>query len=418
MDSERHRTRSVTAAVIANVIEWYDFAIYIFLAGVIARKFFPSGDGATPLVATLLTLGPSLLARPIGAMLFGRLADKIGRKAMLPATLFLMAGATFLIGFMPTYGAIGVTATVLLVISRILQGLSAGGEWGIATAYIVEWASARRRGLFGSLHQMSVAVGLALAVGVVALLNTVLTPIDIVDWAWRFPFVIGGLLAGLAGLYLRHTIEESPAYLAAPKAAPPPGNVILAAARVFGLAVVWTSAYYVLLNHMPVWTQKHGDLMPREVLWAAAGFMLFLACLVPLAGHLSDRLGRKPVLLAGSIALIVLPYPILAYFDSGDIPFGHVTLLIGLLVVALAIYAGAAPATMVELFAARNRIAWMASAYALAVAFFSGVGPYLSAWLIDRFQAASAHGLYLTVAAVISTLVVLTLRETASDDLA
>jgi MHS family proline/betaine transporter-like MFS transporter len=265
---------------------------------------------------------------------------------------------------------------------------------------------------------MSVAVGLALAVGVVALLNTVLTPIDIVDWAWRFPFVIGGLLAGLAGLYLRHTIEESPAYLAAPKAAPPPGNVILAAARVFGLAVVWTSAYYVLLNHMPVWTQKHGDLMPREVLWAAAGFMLFLACLVPLAGHLSDRLGRKPVLLAGSIALIVLPYPILAYFDSGDIPFGHVTLLIGLLVVALAIYAGAAPATMVELFAARNRIAWMASAYALAVAFFSGVGPYLSAWLIDRFQAASAHGLYLTVAAVISTLVVLTLRETASDDLA
>jgi len=179
--------------------------------------------------------------------------------------------------------------------------------------------------------------------------------------------------------------------------------------------VVWTSAYYVLLNHMPVWTQKHGDLMPREVLWATVCFMLFLACLIPLAGHLSDRLGRKPMLLAGAVALIILPYPILAYFDSGDVPFSHVSLLIGLLVVALAVYTGAAPAAMVELFSARSRITWMTPAYALAVALFSGVGPYMSAWLIDRFHATAAHGLYLTAAAVISALVVLGLRESARD---
>jgi MHS family proline/betaine transporter-like MFS transporter len=186
--------KAVIAAVIGNVLEWYDFAVYAFVAGIIARKFFPQTDEVTALLSTFLAYGLGFVARPLGGIIIGRLGDTRGRRAALMLTIFMMAAGTVLIGVLPTYASIGLLAPLLLVVARLLQGFSAGGEWGGSTAYIVEWAPAGQRGWFGSFQQTSVVAGLLLGSGVAALLNTVLTPEQMDGWGWRVPFLLGGAL--------------------------------------------------------------------------------------------------------------------------------------------------------------------------------------------------------------------------------
>lgn len=417
MDPGSQRWRSVVAATVGNVLAWYDFAVYIYFASLIARKFFPWQAESTSLPATFFALGITFIARPIGAVVLGRLADRLGRKPVLQAALFLIAGATFAIGFLPSYASIGVTATVLLVLSRLLQGIAAGGEWGISLAVMIEWAPERRRGLFGSLHQAGVLAGLMLAIGVVGFLNAVLTPVDLVDWGWRFPFVVGGGLTVAAGLWVRHAMEETPRFSRVRRPARPATANLRPAALAFGVTIVWAAGIYVLLNHMPVWTQRFLDIDRTAVLSVSAGALLVMVCLTPLVGHLSDRVGRKPLLLAAAAILIALPYPLLDWFQTSEL---SAALMLGALLVfvlPMAMLSGAAPTALAELFETSSRVGWMASAYAFAVAIFAAGGPYVSVWLIDRFQAAAVHGLYLTAAAIVSTGVILTLRETAFDEL-
>src|SRR5882724_8807432 len=217
--------RAVTAAVIGNVLEWYDFAVYGYVAAIIGRNFFPGTDETTELLKAFLTFGLGFVARPIGGIVIGRMGDTHGRKAALLLTIFLMAAGTVLIGILPTYATIGFFAPLLLVVARLMQGFSAGGEWGGSTSFIVEWAPPGRRGLFGSFQQTSVVAGLLLGSGFAALLNTILTPEQMNDWGWRVPFLVGGLL-GPIGIYMRRTIDETPAYVrvaqqnAQPKAGP------------------------------------------------------------------------------------------------------------------------------------------------------------------------------------------------------
>src|SRR5215475_5241121 len=209
--SSSQSRRAVTAAVIGNVLEWYDFAVYGYVAAIIGRNFFPGKDPVTELLAAFLTFGLGFAARPIGGIVIGRLGDTHGRKTALMLTIFLMAVGTFLIGLLPTYASIGFAAPALLLLARLMQGFSTGGEWGGSTAFIVEWAPKGRRGLFGSFQQMSVVAGLLLGSAFAALLNTILTPAQMGDWGWRIPFLVGGLL-GPIGIYMRRTIEETPAY--------------------------------------------------------------------------------------------------------------------------------------------------------------------------------------------------------------
>jgi MHS family proline/betaine transporter-like MFS transporter len=203
--------KAVTAAVIGNLLEWYDFAVYAFVATIIAKRFFPPGDEVTALLSTFLAFGLGFVARPLGGIIIGRLGDTRGRKFALLLTIMMMAIGTVLIGILPTYETIGVLAPLLLVVARLMQGFSAGGEWGSSTAFIVEWAPKGRRGLYGSTQQMSVVGGLLLGSGVAAILNTIFTPADMETWAWRVPFLLGGIL-GPVGMYMRRTIEETPAY--------------------------------------------------------------------------------------------------------------------------------------------------------------------------------------------------------------
>jgi MHS family proline/betaine transporter-like MFS transporter len=295
-----------------------------------------------------------------------------------------------------------------------VQGLSAGGEWGTSTAFIVEWAPERRRGLFGSLQQSSVAAGLLLGSSVAATVNTVF-PADAVDaWAWRIPFLLGGLL-GPVGLYLRRHVDETPAFRVAqqaPAAVDAGSGAPGLALRAMGFTVVWTVAYYLLLAYMPTFTAGYAGLSRTDALWATSAGLLVLVIVAPAAGALSDRVGRKPLLIGSCAALILLPYPLFALMLSAASLATVVAVQI-LFAVAIGLFSGPGPAAIAEIFPTRVRSMWMSGAYSVAVAIFGGFAPFIATWLIARTGSPLAPTAYLIAAGLVSLIVILRLDETA-----
>lgn len=421
MSDAQNRRRAVSAAVVGNVLEWYDFAVYAYLAATLAEKFFPRADGTSALLSSFLAYGLGFVARPLGGVVLGRIGDTRGRRAALLVTIFLMAGGTVMIGLLPTYASIGVAAPLLLVVARLLQGFSAGGDWGTATAYIVEWAPNGRRGFYGSIQQTSVVAGLLLGSGLAALLNTMFTPETMSAWGWRVPFLFGGLL-GPVGMYMRRSIEETPVYRAAratQDASPVgAGTAWSLAARAFGFTIVWTVSYYVLLTYMPTWTEQYLHLSASEALWSNSLGLLVLLLTIPFMGWLSDRWGRKPLLLTCCVAFIVLPYPVFRFLvANGGASLSALIVVQVAFALLIAMFSGPGPSAIAEIFPTRTRSTWMTSGYALAVAIFGGFAPFISVWLIGHFHSSIIHTMYLMAAAAVSTVVISTMPETAFEEL-
>jgi MHS family proline/betaine transporter-like MFS transporter len=411
----RDTRRAITAAVAGNVLEWYDFAIYAYMATVIARKFFPADDEVTALLSAFAAFGVGFVVRPLGGILIGRLGDLKGRKTALLFTIALMTAGTVLIGLTPGYESIGVAAPILIVIARMLQGFSAGGEWGGSTAFIVEWAPENRRGFYGSLQQCSVAGGLLLGSAVAALVSTLLPPRAVDDWAWRVPFLLGGLL-GPVGLYMRRHIGETPAFASLRRE--PAGAVVRSepaavrlAARAFGFTIVWSVAYYIVLAYMPTFLQRQVLLGRSEALWATAAGLLALVAAIPIAGWLSDRVGRKPLLLAACAMLVLLPYPLFALLFEASL--ATVIAVQVALALGIALYSGPSPAAIAEIFPTKGRSTWMSTGYSLSVAMFGGFAPFIATWLIERTGDALSPAYYVMAAAAASTIVILRLEESA-----
>jgi len=345
----------------------------------------------------------------------GRLGDVRGRKAALILTILLMAVGTVMIGLIPTYAAIGVAAPVLIVVARLLQGFSAGGEWGGSTTFIVEWAPEGRRGFYGSFQQCSVTAGLLLGSGVAALCSTLLPADAMESWGWRIPFLLGGLL-GPVGIWMRRNIAETPAYERARRdgktaAANDEAAPFWLAARAFGFTVLWTVAFYIFLSYMPTFTQKYLGLSRSAALWSNTLGILVLVGAIPLMGHLSDRYGRKPFLLTCCAAFVVLPYPLFAVMLSGVslVAIMAIQVVIGFLI--------AGPAAIAEIFPTRSRSTWMTSGYALAVAIFGGFAPTIATWLIERTGSPISPVWYVIAAGAVSFVVIARLRETAHEPL-
>lgn len=410
--------RAVSAAVIGNVLEWYDFGVYGFVAAIIGKNFFPGTDDVTQLLSAFLTFGLGFLARPVGGIVIGRMGDTHGRKAALMLTIFLMALGTVLIGILPTYASIGFAAPALLLLARLMQGFSTGGEWGGSTAFIVEWAPRDKRGLYGSFQQMSVVAGLLLGSSFAALLNSILTQDQMVAWGWRIPFLVGALL-GPVGLYMRRAIDETPHYERVKQAAPAGGRSGFAlAATAFGFTIVWTVAFYVLLTYMPSWTGKYMKLTAAQALWSNSIGLVALVIAIPIMGYLSDRYGRRPLLLLCCAAFIILPWPLFTYLASGNVPYVVLVLIQVGIAIVISFYSGAGPAAIAEIFPTRSRSTWMTTGYALAVAIFGGSAPYLSIEMIKAFGSPIAPVWYLIAAAIVSFAVIWSLKETAFDELA
>lgn len=413
----RSGRRAVTAAVVGNILEWYDFAVYIYLAGVVAKTFFPAEDPVTSLLLTFATFGVGFFMRPLGGILIGRLGDVRGRKTALIITVGLMAAGTVMIGLTPGYDSIGVAAPILILLARLVQGLSAGGEWGTSTAFIVEWAPGHRRGLFGSLQQSSVAAGLLLGSSAAAAVSTLFPPDAVDAWAWRIPFLLGGLL-GPVGLYLRRHVDETPAFRAARQApadsgASAPRLVLFA----MGFTVVWTVAYYLLLAYMPTFTAGYAGLTRTDALWATSASLLVLVIIAPAAGALSDRVGRKPLLICSCAALILLPYPLFALMLGAAGSFVTIVAVQILFAAAIGLFSGPGPAAIAEIFPTRVRSTWMSTAYSLAVAIFGGFAPFIATWLIATTGSPLAPTAYLIAAGLVSLAVILRLEETAGKPL-
>ena len=410
--TEAESRKAIYAATIGNVMEWYDFGVFGFLAGSLALNFFPKDDPRSSLLNTFLIFGVGLVFRPLGGIVIGRMGDRRGRKPALVLTILLMAVGTVIIGLLPTYAAIGVWAPILLLLARLLQGFSTGGEWGGATAFMAEWSVEGKRGFYTSLQQMSVAGGSLLGVGLSALLTSTIGVEAINDWGWRIPFLLGGLF-GPIGLWLRREVDETPPYretVAEGEAAE--ASTVGHALRAFGFTILWTVSFYVFLTYMPTYTRTQLHLTPAQSLWASTASLLALVVLVPLMGAWSDRIGRKKLLLASCALCFVLPIPAFYVLNAGY-GFVSVVLIQIMFAAAISLFSGPGPAAIAEIFPTRGRSTWMSSSYALAVALFGGFAPFVSQWLIDTTGSKMAPTAYVMAAAAVSFVVIAGLRETA-----
>jgi MHS family proline/betaine transporter-like MFS transporter len=412
--------QAVSAAVIGNVLEWYDFAVYGFMAGIIGKNFFPAGDEVSQLLSAFAVYGVGFLARPVGGIVIGRIGDTKGRKTALVLTIMLMAAGTVLIGIIPTYATIGIAGPLLILVARLMQGFSAGGEWGGSTAFIVEWAEEGERGFLGSFQQCSVSAGLLLGSGIAALTTTMFDPATMEAWGWRIPFLLGALL-GPVGMYMRRNIDETPAYEKAMGAAAPAPRADdvepwLLAARAFGFTVLWTVAFYIFLNYMPTFIKTYAKVSSAAALWSNTIGLLVLVIAIPVMGKLSDRIGRKPLLLSCCACFIVLPYPVFALYLSAP-PLWMIIAVQIVFGLIIAMFSGAGPAAISEIFPTRIRSTWMTTGYALSVAIFGGFAPYIATWLIAKTGSPISPVYYVIAAAVISTIVIVRLKETAHEPL-
>ncbi|MFF8386422.1 MFS transporter [Streptomyces kanasensis] len=409
--------RALVAASVGNFIEWYEFGVYGYLATVVARNFFTpdGGDGAEALVRTYAAFALAFFFRPVGAVVFGRLGDRIGRRPTLVLVLSLMTGATTLMGLLPTYAVAGAAAPWLLTALRVVQGLSAGGEFGGAVAVLTESAPPGRRGLYGAWQSFTVALGLLAGAGAAALVATALTGAQVEAWGWRLPFLLA-LPLGLAALWLRLALEETPAFRRA--RATPPAARPAASARDSAVAVVlgagrlmaWSAAGYTFLVVLPSYLQASLGASLREALAATVVANLGFAAAILPAGALSDRVGRRAVMVSGALLAAVAALPLLRLLQDPDAPPWAKGVAVAVAGAVVGLLAGPGPAMLAEMFPTRVRHTGLGVTYALANAVFSGCAGLLLTELARRTGSPDVPAYYVIVCCAVGTLALATLR--------
>lgn len=413
--SPRAARKAVVAGTVGHVLEWFDFGIYAYLAVTLANHFFPSEDPIVSLMASLATFGVGFAARPLGAFYFGRFGDRYGRRATLLVTILMMSAATLGVGVLPTFDAIGVFGSILLVLCRLLQGFSAGGEGTTAAIYLIEWAPKNRRGLYGSLMQMGSVFAFLLATLVVLGVTVLVGEENMNEWGWRIPFLIAGALAPLA-YFLRRTSEESPAFRRLEEDAArtvedePPGTPFSRIMRALLFTMTWGVAFYFFLTYMPTYLRSGFDVGETQALVITiVSMIVHLACL-PLIAMLSDRIGRKPLLLISCLGLIVLPLPMFVTLGN-QASLLHFLVVVVVLGVLVALYAAPAPAAIAEIFPTSTRSSGMAIGYNISNAVFAGFTPFIATWIIQITGWIFGPLLFLAVIALTGFIFILTQRD-------
>lgn len=410
--------RAVTGASIGNAVEWFDFAIYGFLATFIAANFFPSGNETAALLNTFAIFAAAFFMRPLGGFVFGPLGDRIGRQRVLALVILLMSGSTLAIGLLPTYTAIGVAAPLLLLFLRCLQGFSAGGEYGGGAVYLAEFASEKRRGLTVTFMVWSGVLGFLIGSVTVTLLQALLPTDAMESYGWRIPFLLAGPL-GIVGLYIRLRLDDTPQFAQLSKtqqvAKSPLREALRTAWRpilqVIGLMIIFNIGYYVVFTFLPTYFIKTLHFTKTNAFVSITlASLVALILILPLAAF-SDRIGRRPMLIAGSLAFAIGGYPLFLLLNSGSLA-AAIAAHCGLAAIE-AVYVSAAVAAGVELFATRVRYSGFSIGYNICVAAFGGTTPYVVTWLTAQTANNVAPAYYVVVAAAISLLTILTLRETA-----
>ncbi|WP_454871353.1 MFS transporter [Paraburkholderia xenovorans] len=380
-------TRAVVAAVIGNALEWYDFTVFGFLTVVIAQLFFPAGNDYASLLLTTATFGVAFVMRPIGGIVFGLYADRAGRKAALSLVIALMTLGILVLAIAPPYSAIGIGAPLMIVVGRLLQGFSAGGEFGSSTALLIEAAPFSKRGFYGSWQMASQAAALLLGSLMGALITRGLSPEALKSWGWRVPFILG-LIIGPIGFYIRRNLADSEAFLLAQKTARRAtlGEVFRSHSRDvlcgLGSVIALTLTIYVLISYLPTFAVHQLKLPYAQSFYAVIVGNLLLTVLSPLTGAWSDRIGRKGLSLWSLVITLVIIYPLFVWL-AAEPSVSKLILVQALLSITLSGYYGPFGALIAELFPANVRSVGLSLAYNIAVMVFGGFGPFIVTWLID-----------------------------------
>lgn len=418
----RKLRKVLLATGIGHFVEWFDFGLYGTLAAIIGVQFFQAESPAVALLSSFAVFGAGFIMRPLGGLYFGSLGDRIGRQKVLATVILLTSGATFVMGLLPTFSQIGIAATVLLVITRLIQGFAAGGESSGATTFLAEYAPTARRGYFTCWIDNFGFMAFVAGSGLVFLLTATLGEATMSDWGWRIPFLIAGPL-GLVGLYLRKHLEDTPEFLEMVKSgkteASPLRTAVTTAwgALLFcvGFVVIKAVGHWTLQTFMPSYlsTELHYSKLDSYAITTVGLFAI--AVMVPFMGYLSDKFGRKPLMLAGCAGFILFTYPAMMVMARGDMLSAIMAML--LLGAFIAAFDGACSAAMAELFPTSIRYGGMAIAYNVAVAFFGGITPWFSAYLMTSTGNPFSPAYYVMGAALITFLTVLRAKETAGQPL-
>lgn len=418
----KHEAKHAVGGVVGNVLEWYDFAVYGFLAPYIGKLFFPPGDALSGLIESYGVFAAGYLMRPVGGVLFGWIGDRFGRKRALELSVLLMALPTTAMGLLPTYETVGLWAPVLLTLCRIVQGISIGGELIGSVSFVVEHAAPRRRGLVGSTAFFSVTAGILLGSLLIGVVDRLFTPAELTAWAWRVPFLFGVLTAA-AAVYIRLTMDETPHFEARRAAGDVPDNplgealrtgaadIVRLAVTASTVAVGFQMTYFWLPGYM---AKVLVPPIPHPLDITSAN-MIALMVVIPVAALLSDYVGRKPVMIAGTGVIALGAAPLFRLFAEPTATDGWIVQ--GVLTLGVGALLGPIGTAMIELFPGRIRFTAVAVGYNLPLAIIGGTAPMFVTWLIKATGDPLSPGLYLSAVGAASTIALFTWPETRHRDL-
>jgi MFS transporter, MHS family, proline/betaine transporter len=417
--------QAVIATSLGNAMEWFDFGLYAYLAVTIGKVFFPESDPSVQLIYSFATFAVAFIARPIGGLFFGMLGDRIGRKKVLSITLIMMAAATLSIGLIPSYASIGIAAPILLLIARLLQGFSTGGEYAGAMTFIAESTPDKKRGFMASGLEVGTLVGFSVGAGLVTLLTFLLGPEKMVEWGWRIPFLIAAPL-GFIGLYFRSHLEETPAFKAMMKATEEKKHSASLKEIVIhhwkqlliciGIVLFYNTMDYMVLSYMPAYLTQELGYGETKGLVLTLIVMLIMMPIILAMGYLSDRIGRNRIINGALIGVIVLSVPAFMMIGNGNnymVFFG--LLLLGAL---LAAFQGTLPATLPSLFFTKVRYGSLAITYNISTSLFGGTTPLIVSWLISITKNSMIPAYYLMAVCLFGLIIVaFCVKETAGRSL-
>lgn len=410
--------KAVIATAMGNAMEWFDFGIYSYLVVILSKVFYAGIDESYQLIFGFATFAVAFLVRPIGGVVFGRLGDKMGRKSILAITLIMMAAATLSIGLIPTYETIGIAAPILLLLARLVQGFSTGGEYSGAMTFIAESSPDKRRGFLASGLEVGTLVGFIAGSGLVTLLTYILGDQAMLDWGWRIPFLIAGPL-GVIGLYLRTHIEESPSFAqmeeGKEEAETQTANntislkdmlIYHSKPLLIGILLVffYNVTVYTLLTYMPSHLSDELGYGNTKGLLLILIIMFIMIPIVLVMGYFGDRVGNKRLIIGSLIGLVTLSVPAFMLIETGS----NILIFLGLLIIAILLAAlqGTMPSQLPSLFFTEVRYSGLSITYNVSASLFGGTAPLLIAWLIQVTATTFAPAYYLMFAAVVGLIVV------------
>jgi MHS family proline/betaine transporter-like MFS transporter len=410
--------RAVAASAIGNATEWFDYGVYAYTAVYIGRAFFPSDDPTASTLGSLLVFAVSFLIRPLGGLVWGPLGDRLGRQRVLATTILLMAGATLCVGLLPGCATLGIAAPILLIVLRMIQGFSTGGEYGGAATFMAEYAPDRKRGFLGSFLEFGTLAGFTLGALLVLLTQTIIGPDAMADWGWRLPFLVAAPL-GLVGIYLRTKLEDTPCFRELEQAGATEHETSTQFRDLFsywrpllqlmGLVVALNVANYTLLSYMPTYLETEIGLSSSASLTLIIIGQLIMMALLPFSGGLSDRVGRKPLWWASLIGLFVLAIPMYMLMGQG---FGWAIVAFTVLGLLYIPQLSTISAMFPAMFPTHVRYAGFAIAYNVSTSLFGGTAPAVNQTLINATGDKLVPAYYMMAACVVGAIALVKVPET------